>query len=166
MPTSKREQILERLVELMGEEYIQASTIVRNRALIKEDSRPAIAVLDGDERARLTGDGLGRGMRGRVAMGVQLMTMLPQVYFIPHELLPRNETRDSPPVNIGTVVNEYADLIIRVVAQDPMLQSLVGNNGSIAFLTMETDFKSGAALQGQCRLEFALTYLIDPSAPL
>lgn len=166
MPTSKREQILERLTDLMSEEYISAQTVVRNRALIKEDDRPAIAILDGDERARLTGDGQGRGNRGRVAMGFQLMTMNPQVYFIPKELLPKNVTQATPPVNIGTIVNEFADLIIRVVARDASLQALVGANGSIAYLAMETDLKSGSALQGQCRLDFALTYMIDPNEPI
>jgi hypothetical protein len=166
MPVNKREQILERLKDIMSEEYIQAETVVRNRGLIEEDARPAIAIMDGDERAQVTGDSLGRGRGGRVGMSFQLMTMAPQVFFIPKELLPRNQTIATPPVNIGTIVNEYADLIVRVVARDTVLQALVGNNGSIAYIAMVTDLKSGAALQGQCRLDFAFTYMIDPSEPL
>lgn len=166
MPVSKRETILERLKEVMREEYIQAETVVRNRGLLEEDQRPAVAIMDGDERARLTGDGQGRGNGGRVGMSFQLMTMTPSVFFIPKELLPKNETRAAQPVNIGTIVNEYADLIVRVVARDPVLRQLVGSNGSIAYIAMETDLKSGAALQGQCRLDFAFTYMLDPNEPL
>lgn len=154
--TSKRERILVRLVEIMEEEYIAAATVVRNRGLLSQDVRPAIAILDGDERARLTGDGQGRGRGGRVSMGAQIMTMTPQVFFIPDSRKPHNE-------QIGTTVNAYRDMIVRTVARDPVLIELVGANGGIAFMGMETDLKSGAQLDGQCRLDFSFTYMFDPS---
>lgn len=163
---SKREQILQRLEEVMSEEYIQAQTVVRNRALRREDDRPSISILDGDERARLTGDTGGRGPTGRPIGLPQLMTMTPQVFFIPKELLPTNQTIGVSPENIGSIVNSYADIIVRTVIQDAVLQSLVGSNGSITLTLVETDLKSGGALQGQCRLDFAFTYLMDPSEPL
>lgn len=164
--TSKREAILQRLKELFGEDYLAAATIVRNRGLLEQDERPAIAILDGDQQQRLTGDDGGRGNRGRVGMSFQLMTMRPQVFFLPKELLPQNVTDATPPENIGTIVNHYADMIVRSVAQDPVLLALVGNNGSIAWTGMETDLKSGGTLQGQCRLDFALTYMFDPNEPI
>lgn len=157
--SDKREQIIIRLLELMAEEYIQAATVVRNRGLLKQDDRPAIAILDGDERARLTGDGQGRGNRGRVGMGPQLMTMTPQIFVVPKSAKPQN-------VGIGTLVNEYRDLIVRVVAQDPVLLAILGSNGSVAYMGMETDLKSGANLDGQCRLDFAFTYVLDPLEPV
>lgn len=155
----RREQILVRLTEIMAESYIAASTIVRNRALLQQDDRPAIAILDGDERARLTGDGLGRGTGGRVGMGVQLMTMTPQVFFVPKSRRPMN-------AGIGTEVNAYRDIIVRVVAQDPQLLSILGSNGSVAYMGMETDLKSGSTLDGQARLDFVFTYLLDPLEPV
>jgi hypothetical protein len=152
----RREQIIKRLVELLGaDEYIAAKTCVRNRKLTKQDDRPAIAVLDGDERARLTGDNRGRGDHGRIAISPQLMTMQPQVFILPDTQLPQN-------VTIGTVVNDFRLTIIRVIAQDPVLLGLVGSNGSIAYMSMETDLKSGGTLEGQSRLDFAFTYVLDP----
>lgn len=146
----KREQILQRLVEIMAEEYIQAKTIVRNRALIKQDDRPAIAIMDADETARLTGD-----KRGRVEMSPTLVTMRPEIYVIPKSQLPGN-------AGMGTTVNEFRFTMIRVIAQDPVLKDLVGSNGNIAYQGMVTDLKSGAFLDGQARLDFAFTYVLDP----
>lgn len=151
-----REQILVRLTELMSESYVAAQTVVRNRALTKQDDRPAVAILDGDEIARLTGDGLGRGNRGRVAMGPQLMIMTPEVYVLPKSKHPMN-------VGIGTEVNSFYDTIVRVVANDPILIELVGPNGSIALMRLITDLKSGSALDGQCRIDFNFTYVFDPT---
>lgn len=155
----KRELILVRLVELMSEEYIAAQTVVRNRGLLQQDDRPAVAILDGDERARLTGDGQGRGNGGRVGMGPQLMTMTPQLFIVPKSVKPAN-------VGIGTTVNEFRDTIVRVVAQDPQLLSILGGNGSVAYMGMETDLKSGANLDGQARLDFSFTYFFDPLMPI
>lgn len=157
--TDKREEILVRLFELMSEEYIAATTVVRNRALIKQDVRPAVAILDGDERARLTGDGQGRGNGGRVGMGPQIMTMTPQIFIIPDSRKPANE-------GIGTTVNEFRDVMVRVIAQDPQLLSILGSNGSVAYMGMETDLKSGASLDGQARLDFTFTYVYNPLASL
>lgn len=159
MPVSKREAILARIEEIMGEEYVTAATIVRNRGLNKQDARPAIAIMDGDERARLTGDGLGRGNTGRQQMTPQLMTMTPQIFILPDEKLPLNE-------GVGSLVNTMRDILIRVLANDTQLLDLVGSNGSIAYMGMETDLKSGGTLEGQCRLDFAFTYVLDPYVPL
>lgn len=99
-------------------------------------------------------------------MGPQLMTMTPQLFVLPKDALPLNETYDVAKVNQGTIVNGFRDTVIRVIAQDPVLLDLVTSNGSIAYMGMETDFKSGSALQGQCRLDFAFTYPYDPTEPL
>jgi hypothetical protein len=156
--SDKREEILVRLFELLGaDSYLAVQTIVRNRDLISQDVRPAVALLDGDERARLTGDGLGRGNRGRVALGPQLMTMTPQIFLVPEfGRKPKNE-------GLGTFVNEIRMTVIRLIAQDPQLLAILGGNGSIAYMGMETDLKSGAQLDGQCRFDFTFTYFLDPS---
>lgn len=151
-----RELILVRLFELMTESYINAETVVRNRALLSNDARPAIALLDGDETPRLTGDGLGRGRFGRVKLIPQLMMMRPQVCFIAKSKKPKNE-------GLGTEVNLYRDLIVRVVAQDPQLLTILGSAGSVAYMGMETDLKAGSRLDGEAKLDFTFTYLYDPS---
>lgn len=153
--TSKREEILERIFELLSEEYITAKTIVRNRGLLTNDARPAIALTDGDERPRLTGDHLGMGRGGRVGMGPQLMTMTPSVHVIPESRKPKNE-------GIGAEVNFFKDTTIRIIANDPVLLAILGSNGSVAYMGMETDLKSGGAFDGQCRIDFSLTYVESP----
>lgn len=154
-----RENILVRLVELMSEQYIAARTVVRNRGLLKNDDRPAVAILDGDENVRLSGDGQGRGNRGRQSMGPQLMTMTPEIYIIPETAKPANP-------DIGTEVNDFRETIVRVIAQDQVLLDLIGSNGSVSYIRMVTDLKSGMALDGQCRLDFSFTYVLDPLAPI
>lgn len=159
-----REQILARLLELMTEEYIAAKTACRNRSLTKNDERPAISILDGDERAILTGDQLGRGRNGRPGMPFQLMTMTPQIYVLPNNsnlLLPTDDAAFS--VVVGPLINDFRLTIVRVIAQDPVLQSILTSSGSMAYLGMDTDLKSGMRLDGQARLDFAFTYLLDPS---
>lgn len=159
MGIDKREAILTRLEELMAEGYIAAATVVRNRGLLQNDARPAVAILDGDEHARLTGDDLGRGNRGRVRMTPQLMIMQPEIYVVPKTKKPGNE-------GIGPEVNDFRMTIVRVVAQDPELIALVGSNGSIAYMGMVTDLKSGSNLDGQSRFDFRFTYVLDPYDPL
>lgn len=152
----RRELILERLVELAAEEYISARTVVRNRALLKQDVRPAIAILDGDEVARLTGDGLGRGVGGRVGMTPQLITMRPQIYFI-------LDSRKVQNVGVGQDVNIFRMTLVRVIAQDQRLLYILGSNGSMAYMGLTTDLKSGSRLDGEALVEFAFTYLLDPT---
>lgn len=152
----KREAILERLEDLMGEQYIAAKTVVRNRALLKQDDRPAIAILDGDERARLTGDGLGRGNNGRVGMTPQLMTMTPQIFMVLDSRQPMHE-------GVGPDVNAFRMTLVRVINQDPVLRSILGRNGSMAYMGMITDLKSGSRLDGEVQFDFAFTYVLDPT---
>lgn len=152
----RREAILERLVELAGEEYIAAATVVRNRALLKQDVRPAIAILDGDESARITGDGLGRGQNGRVGMTPQIMVMRPEIYFI-------LDSRKIQNVGVGQDINAFRMTLISVIARDPALLSILGSSGSIAYMGMVTDLKSGSRLDGEVKFDFAFNYLLDPT---
>lgn len=150
----RREEILVRLEELMAEEYISARTVARNRALLKQDVRPAIAILDGDEVARLTGDGFGRGQHGRVGMTAQLMTMTPQIFYILDSRKPLNE-------GVGPDVNAFRITIATTIARDPQLRAILGSNGSVAYMRMTSDLKSGSRLDGEVQLDFAFTYPLD-----
>lgn len=150
----RREQVLVRLSELMVEEYVQANTVVRNRGLLSTDMRPAVAIMDGDEIARVTGDLLGRGVGGRAHLTPQLVTMSPQIFVVPLPVKPSNE-------GVGTVVNDFRIAIGMAIANDPVLISIIGPNGSIAYMGMVTDFKSGSACDGQSQLNFNFTYPLD-----
>lgn len=150
----RREQILVRLVELMAENYVQAATVVRNRGLLAADVRPAVAIMDGDEISRVTGDQLGRGIGGRPGIVPHIVTMSPEIFVVPKPVKPSNE-------GVGTLVNDFRMAIGNAIANDPVLISIVGPNGSIAYLGMVTDLKSGSACDGQSKLNFSFTYPLD-----
>lgn len=156
MIVDRRELILVRLVELAREEYISARTVVRNRRLLAQDVRPAIAVLDGDEAARLTGDQLGRGIGGRVGIPPELVTMRPEIFFI-------LDSRQVKNVGVGEDINAFRITLIQTIAGDPVLRSLVGSNGGMAYMGLTTDLKSGSRLDGEAKVEFAFTYPLDPT---
>jgi len=147
--SDKREQILLRLKAIL-ETIPTIVTVVRNRGLMDNDSRPAAYLLDGDESFRLTGD-----RKGRVTMSQELITMRPQIFVIGKSLKPQNE-------GVGAALNGYRIGIIRAIAQDAALLALVGSNGDIAYNGCETDLKNGSLLDGQLRLDFAITYVLDP----
>lgn len=152
MPTiDKRELILARLFAILAPANTGAETCVRNRGLLSNDARPAIALLDGDETARLTGERRGDGGR----MRPQIQTMTPQIFFIPKSQKPKNET-------VGTEVNTFRMTILGLISSDVELRDLLGSNGSLAMPRMETDLKSGGLVDGQTRFDFSLSYVLNP----
>jgi hypothetical protein len=149
----KRESILARL-EVLLDTIPDILTVVRNRALLDNDDRPALVLLDGSELERAPR--VGSNIPGRQAMTPVLVTMRPQIFYVPKSKLPQNET-------VGTDLNTFRAAIIAAVGTDATLQSLVGTNGDIVYNGCETDLRSGAPLMGQARLDFAFTYWIDPT---
>jgi hypothetical protein len=149
MAVDKRELILARIAALLVDLPGTVST-VRNRALLDNDVRPATILLDGDEFARLTGD-----KRGRQRMSPQVMELRPQIFIVMDVRAVQNE-------NIGQDMNAIRFELVRSLASDQELLDLIGTNGNIALIRAETDLKSGSAVKGQMRLDFTLTYLLDP----
>jgi hypothetical protein len=146
---SKRELILARVEELLGT-IDGPKTVLRNRGLADNDMRPALILLDGDEFSRTTGD-----KRGRVAMSPQIMELRPQVFIVMDVRWPQN-------ADLGPDINALKWAIEQALANDQNLIDLVGTNGNILLLRAETDLKSGSAVRGQLRLDFTLTYVLDP----
>lgn len=146
----KRELIILRLMAILAPSNTGAETVVRNRALLSQDARPAIALLDGSEVQKLTG-----ARRGRVSMSPQLMIMTPQIFYLPTSKLPLN-------TGIGEDVNAFRIKIIEAVAGDAELIEILEAEGDIALVSVDTDLKSGGLLLGQARLDFAITYVLDP----
>jgi hypothetical protein len=149
VPSDKRESILSRIEALLATDNTGAMTVKRNKPLIDQDMRPAVALLDGDEIAKLTG-----ARRGGAAMTPQIMTMTPQVFYIAKSKAPQNE-------DVGPDVNQFRLRILSLIAGDSELKDLVGANGNISLIRMETDLKSGGLLQGQARFDFAISYVLD-----
>lgn len=145
-----REAILEQLETILGT-LTGITTVVRNRGLMEQDQRPAAILMDGDETARLTGD-----KRGRVRMSPELVTMKPQLFVVLKSEKPTNPL-------VGQKLNEYRAQLIVAINADASLLLLVGSNGNIAYTGCVTDLKSGSLAEGQMRLDFDITYVLDPS---
>lgn len=155
--TDRRELILEQLFAIINS-MIQSTppviaTVARNRDLRKDDERPGLVLLDGDESYELTGE---RNRGRRTGMVPQLMKMSPQIFILMNEQRPTRAT-------IGPDTNALRIKIIDAVASDAQLATLYGANGSIYLNSVTTDMKSGGAVTGSMLLDFRITYPLIPN---
>ena len=131
---------------------ITIKTAIRNRGWRANEDRPAIILLDGDEG----GDQLAQ-TKGRAGMmRTALVTMRPELYIVLDERRLQNET-------VGESLNAYRFALSVALAEDVEMASLLGSNGKVVYQGCVTDLKSGSALTGQMRLDFAFTYLFVPA---
>lgn len=152
----KREQILTRLlailVDMISDTAPIVVTAVRNRDLRKDEERPGLVLLDGDEIQSLTFS----GKSGRnTGMAPQIMTMSPQIFIVMNEQRPTRET-------IGPATNALRIQIIQAMSTDDELRALYGSNGSIQLNATTTDMKSGGAVTGSMLLDFRINYPLIP----
>lgn len=139
---SNRELILVRIAELMaGTEGVEF--FVRNSLDIPEAKLPAIVLLDGDEEANEAAFG-----RGRPANGPNLVTMSPEIFVVVK----------ARPESMGADLNEWLDFIVSAVQNDDELLTLVHNN-DIRYLGCTTGLAQGRSMQGELRVNLALTYV-------
>jgi hypothetical protein len=150
----KRELILVRLKGILEDVKTELSvvTVARNRGLLKNEKRPALVVLDGDERFRLTND-RHRGRAGMMAPSIQIMN--PEIYILLDEARPITD-------ETGTKLNQMRIVLVHAIATDSALATLVGSNGNVVYNGCVTDLKSGGALSGEMKLDFAIQYVFDP----
>lgn len=147
----KRELILDRIFTVL-KTVSGITTFARNEGQQDNDARPAIVLCDGDENARLTPPPRGRGG----LMAPTTNTMRPEIYILLKEGRVKN-------VDVGSNLNAFRLAVSQAIAQDAELAALIGPNGSIVYNGCVTDLKSGSALSGQMRLDFAFTYVFDPT---
>ena len=156
MSLAKREQILTRLeainAEIVADATNDLETSFRNRGLLDNDKRPALALMDGDEE-----NALSPVQTGRVRMAPSIMRMTPQIFIILKNKKPTN-------TDVGTRLNQLRGVVIRKLATDADLLALIGANGTIQYLGCETDLKSGELAEGQMRLDLELRYAFNPNA--
>lgn len=134
-------------------------TVVRNRGLMQNEQRPAIALLDGDEIEGLRPPSNGRGAAALTIMRT-IKIARPQIFVLLKTALPKNET--GPNRTIGDDLHDYRNAICNAILQDAELKTLMGSNGSVVYQGAETDLRSGAAVAGQMRIDFSFTYIFDP----
>lgn len=153
--TDKRELILQRIAAICVAEKTGAGIIevVRNRGAMDNDKRPAVVLLDGDERPAFAAPTSGRTL----PLGPAVMLMSPELYVILKESRPTNP-------EIGSDLNEKRIKLAKAIAEDAELKTLLGANGGIIYNGCVTDLKSGSALTGQMRLDFSYRYVFDPTA--
>lgn len=155
MPGSNREPILVRLLAILGD-VTGFATKKRNVGLQDNDKRDCVVLLDGDET-----DVSPSNTQGRAGlMRPQKIRMQPELYVVVKETRPNNDQ----PTNVGSQLNAYHDALIKAISNDTQLATLLGSNGKAIYLGCATDLKSGSALSGTIRLDFAFEYWIIPSA--
>lgn len=151
----KREEILTQFLAIavaVKTADVSIKTAIRNRGWKENEARPAIILLDGDETGNLN------ELKGRAGlMRPQLVTMRPELYVILDERRLKNET-------VGEDLNAYRLALAVAIASDQTMATLLGSNGKVVYNGCTTDLKSGSALTGQMRLDFAFTYLFVPQA--
>jgi hypothetical protein len=158
MSDDTREDILVRIFEIM-QTVTGITTNVRNRGLMKNEARPAQVLLDGDEEPRLSV--LTQRFKGDASLMMpQIMTLRPQVYFLPKEKRPNN----NDPDNIGSEANAWRLQFLQKLWSDAPLAAILGSNGSLVYNGCETDLKSGSAMSGEIRLDFIANYVLQPTA--
>lgn len=151
-----RELILDRLL-VLGKTLPGIKDGWRNRGQRKNDQRPCVVVMDGDESSSV-----GQAPRGRGAsFSPQVVVMRPEIYILMDEKRPVNENNDG--VNIGTELNSFRIALMNILAKDAQLLALLGPNGNIAYEGCVTDLKSGANASGEMRIDFTFTYPFVPT---
>jgi hypothetical protein len=152
MPVDKRELILSRVLVIM-QGLAGITTVARNRGLMTNEKRPAMILLDGDEVSTK----LPNPPRSRsAAQFPQVNTMRPEMYILLQEDRPTNLT-------VGQQLNAFRIALSAAIATDTALAALLGPNGSIYYYGCVTDLKSGAALSGQMKVDYQLSYVFDPT---
>jgi hypothetical protein len=151
--TDLREEILSRMMEILGSQQAVVdgdpapfATIARNRSELMEVSRPALILLDGDEQ--VTDEMIPRGKGFAVARPV---VMVPEVTIILGGREPQN-------INIGEDLNAMRVAVIKAIAIDATLTSLLGTNGDLQYGGLVTDLGWTRSLEGVMVLSFLITY--------
>lgn len=157
--TDVREAILLRLAAIVLTPGLGFASAVRNRGLRSNEQRPAVIVLDGDESPILTHGGRQNRAQGGRALPLtpSIMQMKPELYILLQEARPKN-------LEVGEELNAKRIALIAAIAEDTALAALLGSNGTMLYNGCVTDLKSGSALTGQMRLDFAFNYTFHPTA--
>lgn len=152
----KREDLMVRL-KAIAETVTGIETVQRNKGLLRDDKRPAIVILDGDESVSL----LTPARSNSAGMSKTLNTAKPEIYVLLKEYRPNNESDSA--VNVGTMLGALRKEVVKKIATDSALLALLGPNGKMQYTGCVTDLKSGSALSGEMRLDFSFSYVFDPN---
>lgn len=126
-------------------------TTSRNRGKLDNEKLPAGFLLDGDERTTLSASG-----KSRNRMSPVLVTMTPQIFIVLKLIGAKNSE------TLGPLLNEYQKMILKGLATDATLLSLIGSNGDLSYDGMITDLKTGMPMEGEAQLNLSIRYFMNP----
>jgi hypothetical protein len=152
----KREVILQRMLAILttiaGPPVVDGQLCVfRNRGEIPVEKMPALILLDGREAIKLSASGKGG------ILAPTTFTLQPQVFVV---LKPTAENDND---GIGESLSDYRMRILKAFSIDDNLFALLGTNGELQYLGHETDMQTGSTMLGQMQMQFALTYVLNPT---
>lgn len=154
--TSMREQILSRLVVILTAQKTKATingspgqfaTVGRNRGEMMSLKRPALVLFDGVEAVEdsFLAD-------RKPARATRLVTMSPRIAVILDDREPLNElTGEDLNANIHTISN--------AIEADAGLATLVGPNGSVQYVGIDSELDWNRTLEGVAVFTMAITYV-------
>ena len=146
----RREAILAQIEVTLGSlptDVAPFAEIFRNRGDLSEARRPAVALLDGTENVVLR-YASSRGIK----MAPILVELRPQIF-----ALLKARSLDSV-VEYGPELSAYRMAILSALFSDTTLHGLLGQNGKLEYLGLQTDMQSHSTMQGELHMNFALTY--------
>ena len=145
--TDTREDILERLRDIAA--AVDGVTYaVRNVLDITESRLPAVVILEGDEEPSSAVE----VDRRRKPQSPIPMVMTPELCIVAM----------NASEQVGTDLNQIRAGIIKAITEDTQLQTIIGNNGAIAYRGLASDLGLGRAMLGRMALRFAITYIVFP----
>lgn len=147
----RRERVLQQLLTIMtGAPNVV--TVVRNRGGLKEEKRPAISVLDGNEATTLGA----KEHRGVLVEPLYLVDMTPHIWVV-------MDAREPPNYQIGEDMSALRMWIVKAVFYSAELAAIIGAHGKIRYTGCDTDMTFGQPMEGQMNLRMTFTYPLLPT---
>ena len=125
-------------------------SVFRNRAVVENEYRPAIVLLDGRQEKLTT-------TTGRSRMPMVNMRLLPQIFVL---LQLRENIKNE---GVGEELSAFETKVLVALFTDGQLWELLGGeSGAIEYESLDTDMQTGSSMEGQQQLGVAFTYIFDP----
>lgn len=147
MSKDRRELLLARLEAILVEQQAGDITVYRDRAAFGDDDLPAYVLLDGNEEET--------GIESSSHRGPQIMLLLPQIFYVP--VPPENRKNEG----MGPSLSAHRNKLLKAIKTDDRLLQIAGSNGYIRYRGMITDMNTGAEVEGQFQMNFAIAYPLD-----
>jgi len=144
----RRDLILARLFAVL-QAVPGVAQVVRNRGTLESDKRPAIQMMDSDEKPEDTPFN-----KARPAFAPNRVRLTPEIYITLATLQPDE---------LGPSLNVLRAALIKAVLLDQQLFNLVGGpSGDIRYDGCITDLGKGRDLVGQMAVSITFVYILRP----